>query len=93
MSEQLLMSDDTPAAPSAESFDSLKQKHPQASLRAADLPCPSQDQLMSRQSDEQFCHFLLALLEVLMACARSTFGTCYSVERAGRSFSRISQLS
>jgi len=32
------MSDDTPATPSAESFDQLKQKHPQASLKAADLP-------------------------------------------------------
>ena len=48
--------------------------------------------MMSRQSDEQFSHFQPALLEVLMACARSTFATCYSVERAGRSFSRISQL-
>jgi len=41
------MSDDTPAVPSAESFEILKHKHPQASLRAADLPCPSQDHCLS----------------------------------------------
>jgi len=41
------MSDDTPAAPWAESFEILKQKNPQASLRAADLPCPSQNHCLS----------------------------------------------
>jgi len=44
---RLLMSEDTPAAPSAESFDKLSQKHPPASVSAADLPCPSQGQCLS----------------------------------------------
>ena len=43
---RLLMSDDTPAAPSVESLDKLRQKHPQASVRAADLPRPLQSQCL-----------------------------------------------
>ena len=49
---RLLMSDDTPATPSAESFDQLKQKHPQASLKAADLPSPLQTQCLSVDESE-----------------------------------------
>ena len=49
---RLLMSDDTPVTPSAESFDQLKQKHPLASLQAADLPSPLQTQCLSVDESE-----------------------------------------
>jgi len=80
---RLLVSDDTSATLSAESFDQLKQKHPQASLKAADLPSPSPTQCLSVDESQvrsgPFFHFLPALLEGLMACNHSTFATCYSL--------------
>ena len=89
---RLLMSDDTLATPSVESLDKLRQKHPQASVRADDLPHPLQShvcQLMNLRSDGQCFHSLPALPEVLMACVLSIFATCYSAERPGRGFSRL----
>jgi len=46
------MSDDTPAAPLVESLDKLRQKHPQASVRAAELPRPLQSQCLSVDESE-----------------------------------------
>jgi len=92
---RILMSDDA-AGPSAESFDSLKQKHLQASLRAADLPCPSQDHCLS--VDESAVR--RAVLSFPAGSAGGPDGLRPQHIRdmllcrgAGRSFSRISQLS
>ena len=53
---RLLMSHDTPATPSAEySIDQVKQKHPQASLKAADLPSQSQTQYLLADESEVSC--------------------------------------
>jgi len=76
---RLLMYDTTPTTPSAEYFAKLKQKHPHASVKAADVPSPSRPQCLSVYGSDVF-HFLPALLEVLMACDLNTFPTCYSVE-------------
>jgi len=49
---RLLMSDDTPAAPLVESLNKLRQKHPQASVRAAELPRPLLSQCLSVDESE-----------------------------------------
>jgi len=44
---RLLVSDDTPAMPSAEGLEKLKEKHPPATLDVSTLPLPQSDNFLS----------------------------------------------
>jgi len=49
---RILMSDDSPAVPSPESFNALSEKHPAASSNLTELPAPRTDQCLSVDESE-----------------------------------------
>jgi len=75
---RLLVSADTPAAPSEESLSKLKEKHPPVLDKAGHLPAPQRYNCLA-VDESDVCRAVLssplALLAVLIMCARSTFAT------------------
>jgi len=66
---RLLMSEDSPAEPSSDSLAKLQEKHPQATVRADDLPPSPQSRVYPWTSPKSVwwsSQFQLVLLEVWM---------------------------
>jgi len=82
---RLLVSDEEPAAPSADGLAKLKQKHPPASLSANSLPPPEPScQLVVTESDVRKAKGLCSTFLPLWTGRRCMGSTCFCVQaRAG----------